>query len=99
MAASSALISPSASFGMDPKRWKRIEELFHLAAELPVVERTAFVVAACDEDESLAQEVISLLAFHDEEDQETLLMEMRSLVQARRTRLQAERDAEAENSG
>ncbi|MBC7883698.1 MAG: hypothetical protein H7Y37_20605 [Anaerolineae bacterium] len=98
MAAIGELVSPSVSFGMDPRRWKRIEELFHLAAELPVVERTAFVVAACDEDESLAQEVISLLAFHHEEDQETLLMEMRSLVQERRMRMQAERDAETENS-
>lgn len=99
MATSGELMSPSASFGMDPRRWKRIEELFHQATELPMVERTEFVVVACGEDEPLAQEVFSLLAFHDEADRETLLEEMRSLVQERRLRMQAEGDAEAEQSG
>ncbi len=88
--------APLRFCGMDPSRWQRIEELFHEAAELPVAERIAFLVAACDGDESLVQEVISLLAFHSEEDQETLLRELRFLVQERRARLQAEHDAEKE---
>jgi hypothetical protein len=78
--------------GMEPRRWQRIEEIFHQSTEIPPGERTAFVIAACEEDESLVQEVLSLLAFHSEEDQETLLNEMRLLVQEQCARLQAEQE-------
>lgn len=85
---------------MEPRRWQRIEEIFHQSTELLPEERTAFVVAACAGDESLAQEVISLLAFHSEEDQETLLSEMRLLVQQQCARWQAEQEnlGSAENT-
>jgi hypothetical protein len=86
------LSSLIAGCGMEPRRWQRIEEIFHQATELPPGERTAFVVEACEEDESLVQEVLSLLAFHSEEDQETLLNEMRLLVQEQCARLQAEQE-------
>ena len=44
------------------ERWLRIESLYHAARERAVEERTAFLAAACAGDESLRQEVESLLA-------------------------------------
>jgi hypothetical protein len=50
---------------MNDDRWKRIEEVFQQAADLPTPERSAFLAAACAGDESLRREVESLLA-HDQ---------------------------------
>ena len=48
---------------MEPDRRKRISELHHAAlARLPA-ERPGFLQAACDGDETLRQEVESLLAY------------------------------------
>lgn len=41
--------------------WKRIEELFHQAAELPAEERGAFLMRSCDDDPLVRAEVEQLL--------------------------------------
>ena len=46
------------------QRHHRIEELFQLALEREVTERTAFLREACDGDAALEREVTSLLALH-----------------------------------
>jgi eukaryotic-like serine/threonine-protein kinase len=46
---------------MDSERWKRIEELYHSAEELPDEQRSSFLDDACRGDQSLAEEVESLL--------------------------------------
>ena len=45
-----------------PDRWRKIDELFHAAAERAPHERAAFLDEACGGDESLRREVKSLLA-------------------------------------
>lgn len=54
---------------MTPERWKKIEEIFNSAAELPVTERLAFVSANTDGDDELKVEVENLLASLDDADQ------------------------------
>ena len=49
---------------MDAKRFQRIEELFHAAAECPAAERDAFLLAS-EDDPGLRAEVMRLLAQHD----------------------------------
>lgn len=44
---------------MDPDRWRRIEEIYQSAAELPQVEREAYLGDACDGDGGLRREVES----------------------------------------
>ena len=46
---------------MDSARWHRIQNIFHGAAELPDLERAAFVRATCGRDDELAAEVIAML--------------------------------------
>lgn len=43
-------------------RWRRIEEVFNGALERPPADRDAFLASACDDDQELRDEVISLLA-------------------------------------
>lgn len=45
-----------------PERWKRIEEIFEAASDLPPDECQAFVRSACGDDVALRREVISLLS-------------------------------------
>ena len=47
---------------MSDKRWRRIEELFHEAADLAPVQRTEFLSRACAGDDELRRQVESLLA-------------------------------------
>jgi serine/threonine protein kinase/Tol biopolymer transport system component len=47
---------------MTPERWRRIEELYHLALARAGEDRAAFLVAACEGDDDLRREVESLLA-------------------------------------
>jgi serine/threonine protein kinase/Tol biopolymer transport system component len=50
---------------MDPeKKWRRVEELFHLALAFPVEERTPFLEDACQDHPEIFIEVSSLLANH-----------------------------------
>jgi Tol biopolymer transport system component len=46
---------------MTPERWRRIEELFHEARARPPADRTAFLLLACADDESMRRNVESLL--------------------------------------
>jgi serine/threonine protein kinase/Tol biopolymer transport system component len=47
---------------MDPARWHRVDDILQAALALTLAERTAFVDSACDGDQSLRDEVISLLS-------------------------------------
>src|SRR5271157_1966293 len=49
---------------MKPERLREVERLYHLALERPENERNAFLREASGEDQSLLQEVESLLAHH-----------------------------------
>ena len=46
---------------MDSARWKRIQRLFHEAAECPVEERAALLANVCGDDESLVADVLAML--------------------------------------
>ncbi|MGD0128228.1 MAG: protein kinase [Terriglobia bacterium] len=49
---------------MRPERFREVERLYHLALERPENERNAFLTEASADDQSLVQEVESLLAHH-----------------------------------
>lgn len=51
---------------MTNDRWEQVNRLFAAAVECAPDERAAFVKEACGDDESLRQELESLLASHDE---------------------------------
>ena len=57
---------------MSDSRWRRIEDIFHQAVDLPPGARSAFLDEACAGDASLRQEVESLLA-HETEDGSTFM--------------------------
>src|SRR5688572_363595 len=46
---------------IDPARWRRIQELFHAALELPEQSRRAFLESECADDPSLVSDVEALL--------------------------------------
>ncbi|HEX2521780.1 MAG TPA: serine/threonine-protein kinase, partial [Terriglobia bacterium] len=50
---------------MTPDRWQRIDQLYHEALKRKTGERLAFVRKICADDETLLQEVESLLEAHD----------------------------------
>src|SRR5262245_39162669 len=50
---------------MTSDRWLRIENLYHAVLERSAEQRGLFLSEVCREDESLRQEVESLLAFHE----------------------------------
>jgi eukaryotic-like serine/threonine-protein kinase len=47
---------------MDPRRWEKIERLYHLAREREAGEREKFLAEACGGDEALRREIESLMA-------------------------------------
>jgi tetratricopeptide (TPR) repeat protein len=49
---------------MNAERWRRIEDLFHQAADLPPAQRSGFLDEACAGDDDLRRDVDALLA-HD----------------------------------
>ena len=49
---------------MTPERWQQIDKLFHAALAREADERAAFLAQACGRDESLRNEVESLIASH-----------------------------------
>jgi serine/threonine protein kinase len=65
-------MNSAASSGMSGDGWRRVEELFQQAADLPIPEREGFLVTACAGDEQLRREVESLLA-HDQSQNEVLV--------------------------
>src|SRR5215470_8388448 len=46
---------------MDSKRWKKIQTLFHEAAEKPLAEQRAFLERQSPEDPALISEVLKML--------------------------------------
>jgi serine/threonine protein kinase len=50
---------------MTPERYTRIGELYHRLLGRPVEQRAAFLAEACGNDDTLREEVLSLLAAHD----------------------------------
>ncbi len=53
---------------MNPERWQRVEELFRTAIDRPADERDAYLTRACDGDDDLRREVLSLLERDTAED-------------------------------
>src|SRR6266404_882576 len=51
---------------MNPERWRQIDELFLAALEHEDVERAKFLNSACGGDESLRNEIESLIASHEQ---------------------------------
>src|SRR5688572_33156047 len=51
---------------MTPARWQHLKTLLHSALEHKVDERFAFVAEACGDDESLREDLVSLLV-HEEQ--------------------------------
>src|SRR5580658_7784683 len=49
-------------YKMTPKRWRKVEDLYHAAREFGVEGRAAFLAEACGSDAELRIEVESLLA-------------------------------------
>ena len=47
---------------MDRERWRRVDQLYHAALAQPADRRAAFLRDACDGDEDVLGEVLSLLA-------------------------------------
>ncbi|HYJ47231.1 MAG TPA: hypothetical protein VEV81_11520, partial [Pyrinomonadaceae bacterium] len=50
---------------MTAQHWQQIKEIFHSAVELEPGERSAFLDAACADDNSLRREVETLIAAHE----------------------------------
>jgi len=50
---------------MEADRWRRIEEVFHLALQYDEAAREAYLVRMCGEDRSLLDEVKSLISSHE----------------------------------
>jgi serine/threonine protein kinase len=53
---------------MTPERWKRIEELYHEARARAPADRSAFLAAACVDDEAMRRNVESLLDESESDD-------------------------------
>jgi hypothetical protein len=51
---------------MEPDRRSQVSDLYHLALQLPAEDRSAFLREACGGDETLRQEVESLLRFESD---------------------------------
>jgi serine/threonine protein kinase/Flp pilus assembly protein TadD len=51
---------------MTPERYEQVGQILHAALEREPTERAAFLTEACSDDESLHQEVLSLLASHEQ---------------------------------
>ncbi len=51
---------------MNPERWQKLDELFHLALECQPGEREALIADACKGDEELLRELESMLEHHEQ---------------------------------
>lgn len=51
---------------IEANRWRRIEEIFHLALEYESAAREDFLAGMCSEDQSLLDEVRSLISSHEQ---------------------------------
>lgn len=52
---------------MTPERWQQVKQIFNSAVRYETVERSAFLLDACGDDETLRQEVESLIAAHEKD--------------------------------
>lgn len=52
---------------MDAQRWQQIKEIFNSALQYEPAQRSAFLVDACNGDDSLRNEVESLIASHEKD--------------------------------
>src|SRR5262249_35043996 len=57
-----ACFRPEADDHVSSRDWPKVEELFHAALRREAAEREAFLAEACQGDEELLREVVSLLA-------------------------------------
>ena len=64
--AKAGLTGPEIEPASPPSRWRRIETLFYVAADMDPAERPAFLQKACGDDGALRQEVESLLSSADQ---------------------------------
>ena len=53
---------------MNQARWKKIEEIFHAACEIPAERRAAFLDSHCGGDRELKNEVESLIYYSEQDD-------------------------------
>ncbi|HEX8889254.1 MAG TPA: protein kinase, partial [Pyrinomonadaceae bacterium] len=51
---------------MTPERWKKIEDVFQTAIDLPLGERRQYIAEACSGDPELREQVEVLITQHDE---------------------------------
>ena len=51
---------------MQPERWQRIDQLFHLALEQEPAQRAQFLDGACGDDKALRSELDLLISSHDQ---------------------------------
>ena len=54
---------------MTPERWQRINEVFHAALDRDCGPGSAFLVEACNGDDTLRAKVAALLASHQESEE------------------------------
>ena len=57
---------------MTPERWREVDAILKAALECEADRRDAFIANACADDDGLRSEIASLLAAHDESDDEFL---------------------------
>src|SRR5499427_9018870 len=50
---------------MSPERWQQVEEIFQTALDLPERKRESYLSEACAGDDTLRDEVVNLIAFHE----------------------------------
>src|SRR5215813_5403486 len=50
---------------MTPERWQQVEEIFQTALDLPEPQRASYLSEACGADETLRDEVVNLIAYHE----------------------------------
>jgi serine/threonine protein kinase len=61
-----ALVSKSTSdAATTTRRWSEVKSIFHMALEIPALNRDEWLQQACREDESLLDEVKHLLRYHE----------------------------------
>lgn len=46
---------------MEPAKWQRLQEMFHAAADLPPSQQREYLQSACDGDDALINQVLSML--------------------------------------
>src|SRR5262245_49601141 len=50
---------------MTPERWQQVEEIFQTALDLPETRRESYLSEACAGDDTLRDEVVNLIAYHE----------------------------------